>query len=115
MDDYPNFGGCLLFVIIYQLLDRHSDPFEVTEVPPDHECLADDVLFRHKTPIAAVAAAVAVVAHCEVVCGGYLAGKSGVIVRTIFLVWEAAYPGEQKVGDFRIDQNLVGRVHRWFR
>ena len=54
----------------------YSDPFEIAEIPPDHECLSDDVVFRHKAPVAAVAAAVAVVTHREVISGGYLAGKS---------------------------------------
>ena len=39
--------------------------------PEDHQRLADDVLARHETPIAAVERILAVVAHGEVVVGGH--------------------------------------------
>src|SRR6266853_4965652 len=39
----------------------------VLEGPPAHLDLADDVLLRHRAPVAAVGAVVAVIAHDEVV------------------------------------------------
>ena len=43
-----------------------ADTLELVEIPPDQKRLADDVRIGHEAPVAAVAAAVAVVAHHEV-------------------------------------------------
>src|SRR5690349_2243853 len=71
------------------LLDAPADPLEgkarhVIPVPPDEECLAADVVVRHETPVSAVFAVVAIVAHHEVVARRYLAGESRLIVYAVF-------------------------------
>ena len=62
------------------------------EIPPDQKRLADDVGLGHEPPIAAVAAAVPVVPHQEVVAGWHGATEARVIVGAIFPEWKRAAP-----------------------
>src|SRR3990172_11469391 len=55
----------------------------MVEIPPDHECLADDVLFRNEPPVAAVRTRIAIVPHHEVMPGGNRARETGFIVGAI--------------------------------
>src|SRR6185436_17681110 len=88
-------------------LDRATDAAEVAEVPPDHECLAHYVALRHEAPVAAVAAAVAVIPHHEVMARGNRAHEALLIVFTILAM--------RKLPDLRqlnrhiawIDQDLM--------
>src|SRR5262245_12915614 len=64
-------------------VDEPPDSAELVEIPPDHECLPDDVRLGHESPVSAVAAAVPVVSHQEVVSRRHLARKAGVIVGAI--------------------------------
>src|SRR6202042_3556155 len=55
------------------LFDQRADAFEIdTAIPvhPDRKRLADDILLRDETPVAAVLAIIAIIAHCEIVSRG---------------------------------------------
>src|SRR5450830_2171669 len=65
-----------------------ADAFRITEIHPYQESLADDVLVRHETPVTAVCAIVAVIAHHEVIACWYNAGKTVFVIVAGFLVRE---------------------------
>src|SRR4030095_9391430 len=74
-------------------VDESPDPAEVVEIPPDHESLADDVRFGDEPPVAAVAAAVAVVSHQKEMPRRYLARKTIVIVGAILTQGKRPHAG----------------------
>src|SRR5688572_24540929 len=85
-----------------------SNPAEIAEVPPDHEGLADDVALRHEAPVAAVAAAVAVVSHEEEMSLGDLAFEPGVVVAAVLAKWKLAHAHQLHGGQLGVDQHVVG-------
>src|SRR6185436_5352318 len=87
-----------------------ADTLELVEIPPDQKRLADDVLIRHESPVPAVAAAVAVVAHHEVIPGRHRARKARFIVGTILVKRESLDVGDAQRGNVRVDQYLHARV-----
>ncbi len=89
------------------LLDGQSDPLEVAEVPPDQECLADDITFWNKSPITTVATTVSVIAHREVIPGRHRAGEFGVLIDAVLLEWKLMYFGGMQAGDFRINNDVM--------
>src|SRR5580692_8406838 len=60
----------------------------LAEIEPDKECLADDIRLRHESPHPAVAAAVPVIAHHEIMSRRHRAGHSRAIVNAIVAKWE---------------------------
>src|SRR5476649_558519 len=62
--------------------------FRITEIHPYQESLADDVFVRHETPVTAVRAIVAVIAHHEVITCWYYARKTVFVIVAGFLVGE---------------------------
>src|SRR5450755_3316008 len=69
-------------------LDAVADPPEVPEVHPDQESATLDVVVRDESPVAAVAALVAVVPHHEIVPRGDRATEAVVIVFAILPMGE---------------------------
>src|SRR5689334_9938462 len=74
---------------------------------PDHECATQQILFRHKTPVAAVAAAVTIVTHRKVVPSRYRAYESAIIVLTGFPMRERAHYRELDRSRIGIDEDAV--------
>src|SRR5690349_17837915 len=72
-------------LLIYQL----PDPLEFLEIPPDQECLPHDIGIRHESPVTAVAAAVPVVPHHEILACRNGAAEARVIVGTILPEWKS--------------------------
>src|SRR5688572_27394092 len=70
------------------LLDAVADALEVAEVHPHQESAALDVVVGDESPVTAVAALVAVVAHHEVMARGDRAAETVVIVFAIPAVGE---------------------------
>ena len=88
----------------YQLLYRCSNALERTKIHPDHHGSTDDILFRDETPIAAVVAVVAIVAHHEVMRGRNRAHHAVIIVFAIIAIGELPdapkpYPGHVRIDD----------------
>src|SRR5260221_14369831 len=77
------------FILVLSL-DAIADALEVAEVHPHQECAALDVIVRHESPVTAVAALVAVVAHHEIVPRGDRAVETVVIVFAILSLGELA-------------------------
>src|SRR6188472_1659868 len=90
-----------------RLLDPVADSLEVVEVHPHQERASLDVVIRHETPVAAVAALVAVVTHHEVVTRWHRAAKTVVIVFAIASVGELPDLREIDRGLRRNDHHLV--------
>src|SRR5262245_27227854 len=88
-------------------VDESPDPAEIVEIPPDHESLADDVRLGDEPPIAAVAAAVAVVSHQKEMSRRDLARKTVVIVGAIFPQGKRPDPGQMYRRHIGLDQNGV--------
>src|SRR5258707_6492896 len=65
------------------LFDAVADSLEVPEVHPHQESAALDVVVRHESPVAAVAALVAVVSHHEIVARADRAPETVVLVFAI--------------------------------
>src|SRR5690242_9108888 len=94
-----------------------ADASEIAEVPPDHERLAHDVALGDKTPIAAVAAAVAVVSHQKVIALRHAANEAlaAVIVVAIFAMGERAHGGYLHGHGVGIDEDRMRmRVELFF-
>jgi hypothetical protein len=88
-------------------LDGESDPLEVAEVPPDQECLTNDITFWDESPITTIATTVSVIAHREVIPGRHRAGEFGVLIDAVLLEWELMYSGEMQTRDVRIDDDVM--------
>src|SRR5471032_3594299 len=71
-----------------ELLDAIADPLEVPEIHPHEESAALDVIVGDESPVAAVAALVAVVTHHEIVARGDRAAETVVIVFAILPMGE---------------------------
>ena len=89
------------------LLDGESDPLEVAEIPPDQECLSDDITFWDESPITTVATTVSIITHREVIPGRHRAGEFGVLIDAALLEWELMYSGEMQTRDVRIDDDVM--------
>src|SRR5450432_210824 len=90
-----------------KLLDAIADPLEVPEIHPDQESAALDVVVRDESPVAAVAALVAVVTHHEIVPRGDRAAETVVIVFAILPMGELPDLREIHRGLRRHDHHLV--------
>lgn len=88
-------------------LDGESNPLEVAEVPPDQECLSDDITFWDESPITTVATTISVIAHREVIPGRHRAGEFGVLIDAVLLEWKLMYSGEMQTRDVRIDDDVM--------
>src|SRR2546423_14558898 len=77
----------------YRSLKR-SDAFQVAEIHPDEEGLADDVLVRHEAPETRIHRVVAVVAHHEVVTLRHLAGDTLGTVAAVLAIWKGLVHGQ---------------------
>src|SRR5258705_812170 len=77
------------FILVLSL-DAVADALEVAEVHPHQEGASLDVVVRHESPVTAVAALVAVVAHHEIVPRGDHAAKTVVIGFAILSIGELA-------------------------
>src|SRR6202521_4255713 len=94
--------------ILVSSLDAVADALEIAEVHPDQERAPLDVVVGHESPVAAVAALVAVVPHHEIVAGGNRAAETVVIVFAILPMGELAHLREIDRGLRRNDHHLVG-------
>src|SRR5437870_464635 len=93
--------------MLFPLMNAAADSFEaqaadVVPVEPDEERPASDMIIRHKTPVSAVVAIVAIVAYHEIVARRYLACEAALIVDAVFVPWERTHV-------LRID-GLCGRI-----
>ena len=95
-------------------LDARSDTFKRTEIHPHQHGLADDIFFWNKTPITAVVAVVAVIAHHEIVPRRNRANHSVIIVFAIVAIGELADAGQVHADRIRIEQNTVIFVAEFF-
>src|SRR3970040_161491 len=93
--------------MIFPSVDRSANPFEFVEIPPNEKRLPDDVFSRHETPVAAVAAAVAVISHQKVMSLRHGAGESGVIVSAIIAKRKQAHAAQLQARCFGLDQDRV--------
>src|SRR5688500_18963051 len=86
---------------------------EIVKIPPDQKRLAHDVLFGHKTPVAAVAAAVAVVTHKKIMPARHRARQTAVIVCAILVGRKRLDARELHCRRLRLDQDrmLVSAEH----
>src|SRR5262245_36148918 len=94
-------------IAVSRSVDEPSYPPEIVEVPPDHERLADDIHLGDESPVAAVAAAVAVVAHHKVASRRNLARKAGVIVDAILLQGKLLDAGRMHARCIGLDEDRV--------
>src|SRR5438105_11555292 len=85
---------------------KRSDPLEVTEVHPDEERLADDVLVRHEAPETRIHRVVAVVAHHEVVTLRHLAGDTLGTVAAVLAIWKGLVHGQIQLAA-AVDEDAV--------
>src|SRR5512141_468005 len=95
--------------------DSPPDPLErhrryVVPVPPDEERLATDVIVGHESPISAVLAVVAIVAHHEVTALRDLARESRLIVYAVLATGkrpDATDPHRRRIRQVR---DVVGHI-----
>src|SRR5258705_12872576 len=97
-----------------RLFDAAADPAEVAEVHPHPESATFHMVVGDETPVAAVAALVAVVAHHEVVPRGHGAAKTVVIVFAILAMGELADLREIHRRLPGNDHHLVGLALEFF-
>lgn len=62
---------------------KTADPFQVVEIEPDEECLADNVLLRDETPATTVEASIQVITHHEIVTRRNGAGKAAISIGAV--------------------------------
>src|SRR5450759_814023 len=89
------------------LFNRHPYAFQIREIHPDEKCLADDLVVRNESPITAVTAVVAIVAHHEVLPCRHLAAHHFIVITAILAPAELGYRTQMQRWHLRIDQHDV--------
>src|SRR5450759_2148362 len=105
-------GNMLLAYALADPLERKAR--HVVPVPPDEECLATNMVVRHKAPVTAVFAVIPVVAHHEVLSRRHLARESGLIVYAVFASWKrshAAHADGRRIGQVGDRVHPVSYTH----
>src|SRR4051812_16258760 len=91
-----------------------ADTAQVTQVHPHEECFSNNILVRHKAPVAAVRAVVAVVAHHEIVARRNHAGKAFITVGARFAVRELLHVRQVDWRGLLIVENAVADAGQVF-
>src|SRR5450759_4936756 len=89
------------------LFNRHPYAVQIREIQPDEKGLADDLVVRNESPITAVTAVVAIVAHHEVLPCRHLAAHHFIVITAILAPAELGYRTQMQRWHLRIDQHGV--------
>src|SRR5674476_1167035 len=87
------------------LVDRHPYALQIRKIHPDEKCLADDLIIRNESPITAVTAVVAIVAHHEVLPCRHLAAHHFIVITAILAPAELGYRTQMQRWHLGIDQH----------